>query len=279
MLSDLEPDGSGTAGSLKLRAMATLAPARYRPEPAAPGSSDGTGPGRTTRGWPRWVIRPILIYLASRLVTMATLAVTGWVTHRSIVAEVDRWDSVWFVRAAAHGWPTQIPYHHGYVAGSTIAFLPVFPLTIRWVSTLTGMSLLATGMVDQRGHWAHRHHRGVAAGPPLRRPGHGRSGHVAGGGVPRHVRAQPGVLGGPGRHLHRFRASWPSSGAVGSWPECWACWPPGPSRWPWPSNSAACGAPTGPSRGIATGGPWPRRYSPRWASSPFNSGCGSTPAT
>ena len=39
MLSDLEPDGSGTAGSLKLRAMATLAPARYRPEPAAPGSS------------------------------------------------------------------------------------------------------------------------------------------------------------------------------------------------------------------------------------------------
>jgi hypothetical protein len=148
MLSDPEQDGGGPAASVTLPAMPTLAPVRHRPESdPGTGSADGTGRGGRTRRWSRWVIRPILIYLASRLVTTATLAVTGWVTHRSIPAEVDRWDSVWFLNAAAHGWPTQIPYHHGYAAGSTIAFLPVFPLTIRWLSAVTGMSLLASGMV------------------------------------------------------------------------------------------------------------------------------------
>lgn len=148
MLSDPGPDGGGPAGNVKVRAVSTLAPGRYRPPPVTEiGWADGTGAGRTTRRRSRWVVRPVVIYLASRLVTVATLAVTGWVTHRSIVAETDRWDSVWFLRAAAHGWPTQIPYHHGYVAGSTIAFLPAFPLTIRWLSALTGMSLLASGMV------------------------------------------------------------------------------------------------------------------------------------
>jgi hypothetical protein len=148
MLSDSDARISGTPGGVALRAVPSLAPEEPLAAATATGSSDGTGTvGRPRPSWPRWVIRPIIIYLASRLVTTATLAVTGWVTHRGLTTEVDRWDGIWFLRAAARGWPTHLPYHHGHVAGSTIAFFPVFPLTIRWLSALTGMSLLASGMV------------------------------------------------------------------------------------------------------------------------------------
>ncbi len=64
--------------------------------------------------------------------------------HLSFAAGVDRWDSHWFLRAAANGWPRHLVTVHGHVTGTTIAFFPVFPLTTRWLSQLTGASLLAT---------------------------------------------------------------------------------------------------------------------------------------
>ena len=88
-----------------------------------------------------------MIYLASRALTLLTLAVTGIITHRSVTREISRWDSLWFLKAAARGWPRHLPHHAGHVAGSTIAFFPLFPLAIRWLSDLTGLSMLATGMI------------------------------------------------------------------------------------------------------------------------------------
>lgn len=105
-----------------------------------------TGPTPEVRRWPRWVLRPAAIYLVSRAITWVTLAAASGFTHQSILQEVDRWDSRWFLRAAANGWPRHLPYHHGHVAGSTIAFFPFFPLSIRWLSDLTGLSLLAAGI-------------------------------------------------------------------------------------------------------------------------------------
>jgi hypothetical protein len=92
------------------------------------------------------VLRPAVIYLLSRAVTWGTLAVTALFSHESIPSEVYRWDSKWFLRAAANGWPRHLPYEHGHVAGSTIAFFPLFPLSIRWLSDLTGLPLLAAGI-------------------------------------------------------------------------------------------------------------------------------------
>ncbi len=92
------------------------------------------------------MLRPAIIYLVSRAVTWATLAVTSLFTHQSILQEVDRWDSRWFLRAATLGWPRHLPFDHGHVAGSTIAFFPLFPLSIRWLSDLTGLSPLAAGI-------------------------------------------------------------------------------------------------------------------------------------
>ncbi len=106
----------------------------------------GAEPSHRARRWPRWILRPTVIYLVSRAITWATLAITTLFTHQSILQEVDRWDSRWFLRAAAQGWPRHLPHHHGHVAGSTIAFFPLFPLSIRWLSHLTGLSLLAAGI-------------------------------------------------------------------------------------------------------------------------------------
>ena len=88
-----------------------------------------------------------MIYLASRALAWATLAVTTIFTHVSVAGEIDRWDSRWFIRAAEFGWPSQLPHRNGHVAANTIAFLPAFPLSFRWLSHLTGLSLLAAGVI------------------------------------------------------------------------------------------------------------------------------------
>lgn len=99
------------------------------------------------RSWPTWLVHPVLIYLASRALTWTTLAVTTLFTHVGIGGEIDRWDSRWFIRAAQFGWPSQLPHHNGHVAANTIAFLPAFPLSFRWLSHLTGLSLLTSGTI------------------------------------------------------------------------------------------------------------------------------------
>ncbi len=146
-------------------------------EPTVARSSAAPPPGLDTvmplpptepavRRWPDWLVRPAAIYLVSRAITWATLAVTTLFTHKSILQEVDRWDSRWFLRAAVTGWPQHLPHHNGHVAGSTIAFFPLYPLSIRWLSQLTGLTPLAagvtittvTGLVAMVGVWVLVHH-------------------------------------------------------------------------------------------------------------------------
>ena len=114
---------------------------RYRRAPGRPWSGARppapVPPRPDAVGWRRnrpasmaragWCVRPSSSTWPRGLITWATMAVTTLVTHRSILEEVDRWDSRWFLRAAVHGWPSHLPYHHGHVAGSTIAFFPLFP--------------------------------------------------------------------------------------------------------------------------------------------------------
>ena len=104
-------------------------------------------PSLAERSGARWVLRPMVIYLASRVVTLVALAVATTSSHTSILGEINTWDSRWFIRAAQFGWPTHPPQSHGHVVGNTIAFFPLFPLTIRWLSHLTGLSLLTAGIV------------------------------------------------------------------------------------------------------------------------------------
>jgi len=93
------------------------------------------------------VLRPAVIYVLSRVVTVGTIAVCSPLSGVSMSGEIDRWDSRWFLRAAVDGWPRHIPPGAGPAVRSTIAFFPVFPLTIRWLSDLTGLSPLTCGLV------------------------------------------------------------------------------------------------------------------------------------
>jgi hypothetical protein len=110
-----------------------------------PGQAAGPPAGRGRR--PTWVLRPLVIFLVSRLITLATLVVTAAISGESLHQEIDRWDSKWWLRAAQFGWPTHLPVHDGHVAGSTVAFFPLFPLSVRWFADLTGASELTAGIV------------------------------------------------------------------------------------------------------------------------------------
>src|SRR6202035_2457497 len=79
-------------------------------------------PSLAERSGMGWVLRPIVIYLASRVVTVVALAVATTSSHTSILGAINTWDSRWFIRAAQFGWPTHPPQSHGHVVGNTIAF-------------------------------------------------------------------------------------------------------------------------------------------------------------
>ncbi len=91
------------------------------------------------------LVRPTVIYVLSRVVTMAAMAAAAPIAHLSFAGAVDRWDTRWFLRAAAYGWPHHLVTVHGRATGTTIAFFPLFPLVIRFLARLTGAPLLLTG--------------------------------------------------------------------------------------------------------------------------------------
>lgn len=91
------------------------------------------------------VSHPTVLYLASRALTSVIMVMVALADHQTFLDVVDRWDSRWFVRAAAHGWPSRLPMVHGHIAGNTTAFFPLLPLLFRYLSDVTGMSLVSSG--------------------------------------------------------------------------------------------------------------------------------------
>jgi len=110
------------------------------PVPAAEAAPGPSGPGRG------YLFRPAAVYVLCRGVTLASLAVANIFTHHGLGGDLDIWDARWFIRAAEQGWPSHLPVVHGQVAPSTVAFLPAFPLAIRRITALTGISPVAVGL-------------------------------------------------------------------------------------------------------------------------------------
>lgn len=118
-------------------------PTRADPRPTpAESRSAATGDGAV-----RLLMWPVGLYLVSRLVNLGAMLVAASMTGRSFTQELVFWDSAWFLRAATTGWPHAVPVHHGHVASSTIAFFPLFPLSIRALSSLPGISPEWAGLV------------------------------------------------------------------------------------------------------------------------------------
>jgi hypothetical protein len=106
-----------------------------------PGAAD---PHRSTGRW--FLLRPVAVYLVCRAVTLASLVVADLFTHKGLSGDLYIWDGRWFIRAAQHGWPAHLPMVSGHVSPSTVAFLPAFPLAIRWMCAVTGLSPVAVGV-------------------------------------------------------------------------------------------------------------------------------------
>ena len=95
--------------------------------PAASVATLRTAPTRRSHRPGPALVRPAVIYVLSRLVTVAAMAVAAPFDHLSFAGAIDRWDSRWFLRAAGQGWPQHLVTVHGHVTGTTIAFFPLFP--------------------------------------------------------------------------------------------------------------------------------------------------------
>ncbi len=92
-------------------------------------------------GW-----RPGAIYLGSRAVVLFTMGMVAVFGGGSLGARIDRWDSVWYLRAT-RGYPNHLTVAHGHVLANTLAFFPALPLLIRGLSAATGMSQFSAGIV------------------------------------------------------------------------------------------------------------------------------------
>jgi hypothetical protein len=134
---------SGLSGSVDSAA----APSRDVPDPHLVEAPEDRPAADTHRSPARWFLfRPVVVYLLCRAVTLACLAIADLFTHKSLNGDLYIWDGRWFIRAAQHGWPGQLPMVDGHVAPSTLAFLPGFPLAIRWMCAITGLSPVAVGV-------------------------------------------------------------------------------------------------------------------------------------
>jgi hypothetical protein len=86
------------------------------------------------------------VYLAARFLTIVVVLVSDLSTHHGLVHSLSVWDGKWFLRAANHGWPSHLPMKNGHVAASTVAFFPLFPLVLRGLSHLLGLSAAVVGL-------------------------------------------------------------------------------------------------------------------------------------
>ncbi len=139
---DWSPGGDTGADGGEVRPVSVASGTLTAEEPS-PSSRPASWARRARRSFLFW---PVVAYLSARVITVAALLVADLFDHRRLAGELARWDGSWFLRAAEHGWPSHLPMTHGHVAANTIAFFPVFPIAIRWLSSGTTLSPLLVGL-------------------------------------------------------------------------------------------------------------------------------------
>ncbi|MDQ1671584.1 MAG: hypothetical protein QOC98_146 [Frankiaceae bacterium] len=88
---------------------------------------------------PRWVVRALGLYLASRvLVWLAGLMAVGIAPPARASNWFERWDSFWYLEIARHGYPSVIEPLSQDRPYSPLAFFPLWPLLVRGTGNLIG---------------------------------------------------------------------------------------------------------------------------------------------
>jgi len=134
-------------------------PDRSAAHPAAPDGADGgpgaTGPdatgdgpaGSPVRRFLVLSIRPVLLYLASRIGMTLVAAATGSDTHQSFGTVLSPWDGKWYLQIAQYGYVTRIPPGHGDPAQSDLGFFPLLPMLTRCTHLVTGLHWTAAALL------------------------------------------------------------------------------------------------------------------------------------
>jgi len=103
----------------------------------------------------RGIRRALKWYVISRLVVLAA-TVPALFMHDpgsgpwpimpgniALLRALGRWDGAWYLWVANNGYPTAEQFHHRL---SEVAFFPLYPMTVRGLSAVTGWSELAAGV-------------------------------------------------------------------------------------------------------------------------------------
>jgi hypothetical protein len=87
-------------------------------------------------------------YLLSRLCVLAGFAVASAFQSGMSFSRIPvLWDGRWYLRLASEGYPGVVPETAGKATESTLAFFPLFPLLIRILSAVPGVSDATAGLV------------------------------------------------------------------------------------------------------------------------------------
>ena len=83
---------------------------------------------------------PLAIFLLSRLYVLCMFLGVSRLTKSTLTRLLKSWDSSWYLSVAQHGYVTTIPPGSGDIAQCNLGFFPLWPLLIRLVHAVTGLS-------------------------------------------------------------------------------------------------------------------------------------------
>jgi hypothetical protein len=96
----------------------------------------------------RHLYRPaILTYLGLRLSVWVLVIIRGLINHHGYTTQLTTWDSAWYLQAVYWGYPAHLVWVGGHVTGTDLAFFPLLPFAIHWLSDLTFVSPSVTGLL------------------------------------------------------------------------------------------------------------------------------------
>lgn len=103
---------------------------------------------RTAR-WLAWSIGvPLALFEATRLVQLVVLALLSGEPPADLVRWLMIWDATWFVRIAEDGYEPGYSYDQsGALTGNGLAFFPLYPILIRCLAWLPGISTTDAALV------------------------------------------------------------------------------------------------------------------------------------
>lgn len=85
--------------------------------------------------WTAWA--PAVVWIAGRLLTVATVGIMAAAKDRSLGSALSAWDGHWLLSIASHG----------YVESSELAFFPGYPLLVSGLSRIVAVPAAAAGWI------------------------------------------------------------------------------------------------------------------------------------